>query len=192
VNFPPSNVSANNPDNSINWAQFTPISSSPGFWYKNRVPYAEHYSLSIQRQLGSDSLLSLAYVGTQGHAQLVDLESNVGNPALCLSVSQTSQVTPTSGTCGPFGWARHSSLQSIACALLFTCPSPLFDRTGLNRYGIYTENRDMATFFVWLFRSLRLVMSGHPAIAIENAALRIQLAAFRRKRRRPVCSLCPQ
>ncbi|HUJ22185.1 MAG TPA: carboxypeptidase regulatory-like domain-containing protein, partial [Bryobacteraceae bacterium] len=103
VNFPPANISASNPDNSINWAQFTPISSSPGFWYQNRLPYAEHYSLSIQRQFGSDSVLSVSYVGTQGHALLVDLESNVGNPALCLSVSQPSQVTPDSGTCGPFG-----------------------------------------------------------------------------------------
>jgi hypothetical protein len=103
VNFPPSNVSASNPDNSINWAQFTPISSSPGFWHGNRLPYAEDYSFSIQRQFGSETVLSVSYVGTQGHRLLVDLESNVGNPALCLSISQPSQVTPTSGTCGPYG-----------------------------------------------------------------------------------------
>ncbi|MFN7997125.1 MAG: TonB-dependent receptor [Bryobacteraceae bacterium] len=103
VIFPPSNVSASNPDNSINWAQFTPISSSPGFYYRNRVPYAEHYSFSLQRQLGNASVLSVSYVGTQGHALLSDLESNVGNPALCLSVSQPSQVAPGSATCGPFG-----------------------------------------------------------------------------------------
>ena len=29
-------------------------------------------------------------------------------------------------------------------------------------------------------------MSGHGAIAVENAALRLQLAAFQRKRQRPV------
>lgn len=103
VNLPPPNVSASNPDNSVDWAQFTPISSSPGFWYKNRVPYAEHYSFSIQRQFGSASVLSASYVGTQGHALLSDLESNVGNPALCLSVSQPSQVVPGGATCGPFG-----------------------------------------------------------------------------------------
>lgn len=103
VNFPPANVSASNPDNSVNWAQFTPISSSPGFWYKNRVPYAEHYSFSIQRQIRDNSMVTVAYVGTQGHALLSDLESNVGNPALCLSVSQPSQVIPGGATCGPFG-----------------------------------------------------------------------------------------
>jgi hypothetical protein len=103
VKFPPSNVSASNPDNSIDWSFFEPISSSPGFWYKNRVPYAEHYSFSIQRQFGTASVLSVSYVGTQGHNLLSDLESNVGSPALCLSLSQPSQVAPGSGTCGPNG-----------------------------------------------------------------------------------------
>src|SRR4029077_19525374 len=83
VKFPPSNVSASNPDSSIDWSFFEPISSSPGFWYKNRVPYAEHYSLSIQRQFGTASVLSVSYVGTQGHRLLSDLEANVGKPALC-------------------------------------------------------------------------------------------------------------
>jgi hypothetical protein len=34
---------------------------------------------------------------------LVLVESNPGNPALCLSLSQTRQVAPGSATCGPFG-----------------------------------------------------------------------------------------
>ena len=37
-----------------------------------------------------------------------------------------------------------------------------------------------------LIRFVRLLLSGHQAVAIENAALRLQLAAFRRKRKRPV------
>jgi hypothetical protein len=103
ITFPPPNVSASNPDTSVNWNNYLPISSSPGFYYRNRVPYAEDYSFSIQRQIGSNTVLSAAYVGTQGHALLSDLEANVGDPALCLSVSQPSQVAPESGTCGPFG-----------------------------------------------------------------------------------------
>lgn len=95
--------SASHPNNSINWAQYLPISSSPGFWYKNRIPYAEQYSLSIQRQLGSNSVGQVAYVGTQGHRLESNLEANPGNPTLCLSVSQVSQVAPNSATCGPFG-----------------------------------------------------------------------------------------
>jgi hypothetical protein len=44
----------------------------------------------------------------------------------------------------------------------------------------------MPTFFLSVFRLVRLLMSGHEAIAMENAALRLQLAACRRKRKRPV------
>src|SRR5215467_5413394 len=37
-----------------------------------------------------------------------------------------------------------------------------------------------------VLRFVRLLLSGHQAVAIQNAALRLQLAAFRRKRKRPV------
>jgi hypothetical protein len=37
-----------------------------------------------------------------------------------------------------------------------------------------------------VFRFVRLLLSGHQAIAIENAALRMQIAAFQRKRKRPL------
>jgi hypothetical protein len=42
-------------------------------------------NLSVQRQLGSNTVASVSYVGTMGHKLLSDLESNPGNPALCLS-----------------------------------------------------------------------------------------------------------
>src|SRR5262249_14627156 len=44
----------------------------------------------------------------------------------------------------------------------------------------------MPTLVLFLFRFARLLFSGHAAIAVENAALRLQLAAFQRKRKRPV------
>lgn len=43
----------------------------------------------------------------------------------------------------------------------------------------------MATLVLSLFRLLRLLGSWHEAIAAENAALRLQLAAYQRKRTRP-------
>jgi hypothetical protein len=46
----------------------------------------------------------------------------------------------------------------------------------------------MAVLFLSLFRFARLLMSGHGAIAMENGALRLQLAAFQRKRKRSVLS----
>jgi hypothetical protein len=90
--FPPPNVSATNPDNSVNWANFTPITSSPGFYYKNRLPYSENYDLSLQREFSETTRLTISYVGAQGHRLLVTQESNPGNPQLCLA-------TPG---CGPF------------------------------------------------------------------------------------------
>ena len=44
----------------------------------------------------------------------------------------------------------------------------------------------MPTLVLFLFRFARLLFSGHAAVDIENAALRLQLAAFQRKRKRPV------
>src|SRR5215472_14661019 len=72
---------------------FGGIGSSPAFFNGNRLPYAEHYELSFQRQVSTQDLVSLSYVGTQGHRLLASKSANPGNPALCLA-------TPG---CGPGG-----------------------------------------------------------------------------------------
>ena len=43
----------------------------------------------------------------------------------------------------------------------------------------------MPVLLLFVFRFVRLLLSGHQAVAIENAALRMQIAAFQRKRKRP-------
>ncbi len=96
-------ASSSNPNSSINWSQYLPISGIPGYATTNRIPYIEEYMLSLQRQFGPNTVLSVSYVGNQGHRLLVMIEANPGNPALCLSLSQPSQVAPGSPTCGPFG-----------------------------------------------------------------------------------------
>jgi hypothetical protein len=101
VQPPPYNASPQHPVTTVDWANEVPISSSPGVYYKNTLPYAEDYELSIERQLNSNTLLSLAYVGTQGHHLLTTLEANPGNQALCLSLSQPSEVAPNTQPCGP-------------------------------------------------------------------------------------------
>ena len=98
--FPVALPTTNTP---INWANYLPIGTSPAFYYKNVLPYTEEYQLSIERQIGSGTLLTASYVGTQGHHLLSSLEANPGNPALCLSVNQASQVQPGTPTCGPNG-----------------------------------------------------------------------------------------
>jgi hypothetical protein len=96
-------ASSSNPNSNVDWSQYEPISGIPGYAATNRIPYVEEYMLSIDRQLGANTVLSASYVGTQGHRLLVLVEANPGNPALCLSLSQMSEVASGSPTCGPFG-----------------------------------------------------------------------------------------
>jgi hypothetical protein len=106
-NFPvqlaPLNSSASHPDPNVNWSQYVPITGLPAYPTTNRIPYTEEYMLSVERQFGNSTLLSASYVGSQAHRLLVLEEANAGDPALCLSLSQPSQVLPGTATCGPFG-----------------------------------------------------------------------------------------
>jgi hypothetical protein len=97
---PPKHVSPSHPASGYPYdteaeflSAFGTIGSSPSFYYGNRLPYAENYELSFQRQLTGADLLTLSYVGTQGHRLLASESANPGDPALCLA-------TPG---CGPTG-----------------------------------------------------------------------------------------
>ncbi len=103
VTFAPLNSSKSHPDTSLDWSQYVPISGIPAYPVNNRIPYTEQYMLSIERQVGNNTVLSATYVGNQSHRLLVLEESNPGDPALCLSLSQPNQVAAGSATCGPFG-----------------------------------------------------------------------------------------
>ncbi len=103
LNIPPHNVSARNPYSGFDFAAVTPISADPYFYYRNSVPYTENYMFSIQRQISKAALLTVSYAGNQGHHLLVLVPENLGNPSLCLSLSQPSEIAPGTSTCGAFG-----------------------------------------------------------------------------------------
>ena len=106
VTLAPLTSSARHPDSDINWAQFEPISGLPDYPTTNRIPYTEEYMLSLERGFGAHTVLSLNYVGTQGHRLLVLEEANPGNPALCLFLSNPANLKPEQPPqtpCGPFG-----------------------------------------------------------------------------------------
>jgi hypothetical protein len=103
VTLAPLNTSASHPDPNVNWAQFEPITGLPNYQTTNRIPYTEEYMLSLERGLGADTVLSLNYVGTQGHRLLVLEEANPGNPSLCLQLSDPANLAPGQTPCGPFG-----------------------------------------------------------------------------------------
>jgi hypothetical protein len=100
--IPAYGASASHPNSSVDWSKYLPITGVPAFDRANVPPYAETYTLSVERQLGRDTLLTVSYVGSQAHHLLVLEPANPGNAAACLSASEPSQVAPGSATCGPF------------------------------------------------------------------------------------------
>jgi len=83
----------------LDYSIYLPISYSPGYSIHNRLPYAEHYNFSIQRQIAPATLLTLAYVGTQGHKLISQYDANPGNAALCLELNRLG----ADPVCGPNG-----------------------------------------------------------------------------------------
>ena len=98
----PFGASPSHPVTDVNWANLEPLTGIPAFADNNVVPYSENYTLAIERQLGRKTTATLSFVGTQAHHLLALQEVNPGNPALCLSLSQPSEVAAGSATCGPF------------------------------------------------------------------------------------------
>ena len=96
--FPLQNVaygaSRANPNASVNWSNFEPLVGIPAVDPRDVTPYAEHWMLSVERQLGTSTLASISYVGAAAHHQLVLEEANPADPTLCLSLGAAG--------CGPF------------------------------------------------------------------------------------------
>jgi Carboxypeptidase regulatory-like domain len=104
--FPPANASPSNPDTSFNWTQATPLSGSDYLDPHDKIPSVQQFEFSLQRQLGSSTVLSVSYVGSVGRHLLTFEESNSGNQALCLFLSNPANLlvtTPAQTPCGPFG-----------------------------------------------------------------------------------------
>ena len=99
--FPSTNVSAKNPNTTFDWASVEPIAGSLVFDTHNVLPYVESFYLSVQRELSSRTVLSLNYVGNVGRKLLTQEESNPGDPALCLALSNPAALAPDQSTCGP-------------------------------------------------------------------------------------------
>ncbi|MGA7171468.1 MAG: carboxypeptidase regulatory-like domain-containing protein, partial [Candidatus Sulfotelmatobacter sp.] len=114
LNFPPFGASASKPDSNVDWTQYLPITGVPSFFRGNVPPYTESYTLSVERQIAANTLLNVGYVGSEAHHLLVLTSANPGNPALCLSLSQPSDVMPGTATCGPFGESGTYTMPSGA------------------------------------------------------------------------------
>ncbi len=107
--FAPLTASPSNPDPNIDFSQFEPIGAMPGYKATNVIPYTEEFMLSLQRQVGGDTLVSVTYIGNEGHHLPVLEAANPGNPALCLSIPGCGPGDENvDGTRGPLGPAFGS------------------------------------------------------------------------------------
>jgi len=102
LSFPPLNASVGNPNPNINFSPFLPQAGMTTPYPGNTYPYNENYFFSIERQLASNTVLGVSYVGSQAHHLLLVYSANPGNPALCLALSKPAAVAPGTATCGPY------------------------------------------------------------------------------------------
>ena len=101
--FPPQNVGPKNPDTTFNWAGVEPLSGTLAYDPHNVMPRSEDYELSLERQFGTNTVLSISYVGNQGHHLISLIEANPGNPNLCLQLIAANALTTSGQQCGGFG-----------------------------------------------------------------------------------------
>ncbi|HEV2398344.1 MAG TPA: carboxypeptidase regulatory-like domain-containing protein [Candidatus Sulfotelmatobacter sp.] len=87
----------------LSFAKYEPMSYFPGYDIHNKLPYAEHFNFSIQRELSRSTVLTLSYVGTAGHRLIAQTEANPGDAALCRQLTAQGYTDATNGSlgCGP-------------------------------------------------------------------------------------------
>ena len=127
----------------LDYSIYLPIAGSPGYWYKNRQPYAEQYNFTLQRELSSSMVMSLAYVGTQGHRLLTEVEANPGNPSLCLSLTGSGVLAGTA-QCGPN--KEGATFTRPDGTKVYGTRGPLGNDFGSEYYNINTANSNYNSF----------------------------------------------
>ncbi len=87
----------------LSFAVYEPLSYFPGYDINNRLPYAEHFNFSFQRELSKSTVLTISYVGTEGHRLISQTEANPGDPVLCQQLNAQGFIDASSGApgCGP-------------------------------------------------------------------------------------------
>jgi carboxypeptidase family protein len=104
------------PKGCVDWSLFRPILLFGEFQPHLKTQYAEQYNLTIERQLTSDMLLRIAYVGTQAHHLLASQDLDYGNPQSCLDINSIPGQS-----CGTFG-ADSSYSFTVPAGMTFHMP----------------------------------------------------------------------
>jgi outer membrane receptor protein involved in Fe transport len=87
----------------VDWSIFRPILLYGELQPNIRAQYTEQYNFGITREISKDIVLSVGYVGSQGHRLLVTRDLNYGNPQTCLDLLALSQTySDKTLACGPY------------------------------------------------------------------------------------------
>jgi hypothetical protein len=82
----------------VDWPRFRPILLFGELQPHMKPQYTEQYNFGIQHQLSESMVMSIGYVGSQGHHLLATHDINFGNPQTCLDI--IAALGPSA--CGPF------------------------------------------------------------------------------------------
>lgn len=99
------------PGQAVDWSLFRPILLFGQFLPHLRAQYSEQYNLTVQREIGKDMVVQVAYVGSQGHRLLITHDLNFSQAQTCLDIAALASANPASVldfsgnpiSCGPFG-----------------------------------------------------------------------------------------
>jgi hypothetical protein len=111
----------------LDFSVYEPFNFFPGYDIHNKLPYAEHFNLSIQRELSKSTVLTVAYVGTEGHRLITQKDANPGSAALCQQLTAQGAIDVTAGTngCGPGNENDVFQLPSATVPCTTLSPTPL-------------------------------------------------------------------
>jgi hypothetical protein len=129
-------------DKTLSFGQFEPIAYFPGYDTHNKLAYAEHFNLSIQREITKSTVLTVAYVGTGGHHLITQEEANPGNAALCQKLTAEGAIDITAGVtgCRPYNENDVFQLPKATVPCTTVSPTPLPACVYSTRHAIDASN----------------------------------------------------
>ncbi len=78
------------PGSPVDWSVFRPMLLYGELQPNLRSQYSEQYNFTIQRELNNSTVLTVGFVGSQGHRLLATHDINFGNPKTCLDMQAVS------------------------------------------------------------------------------------------------------
>ncbi|HWZ83886.1 MAG TPA: carboxypeptidase regulatory-like domain-containing protein [Terriglobales bacterium] len=114
------------PGDSIDWSAFRPILLFGELEPKMRAQYTAQYNFGITRELAKDLVLSVGYVGSQGHRLLATKDINFGNPQTCIDLQNISAFYAPPPPGGPPNPNENDALSTAYTCGPFAADNPFF------------------------------------------------------------------